>query len=53
MNVSGASESVSKAKSFFGHSGPSIWRANMEIGNPITDGLSGLSFYKLDYTSRS
>ncbi|KAJ3931574.1 MAG: actin family [Lentinula lateritia] len=39
MNVSGASESVSKAKSFFGHSGPSIWRANMEIGNPITDGL--------------
>ncbi|KAF8826542.1 hypothetical protein HHX47_DHR5000050 [Lentinula edodes] len=39
MNETGASESVAKAKSFFGHSGPSIWRANMEIGNPITDGL--------------
>lgn len=29
-----------KVKSYFGQSGPSIWRPNMQIGNPLTDGLS-------------
>ncbi|KAJ3778363.1 actin-related protein Arp4p [Lentinula raphanica] len=39
MNEAGSSENAGKAKSYFGHSGPSIWRANMEIGNPVSDGL--------------
>lgn len=29
-----------KAKLYLGQHGPSIWRAGMEIGNPMRDGLS-------------
>lgn len=28
---------------FIGQHGPSIWRANMEIGNPMKDGLSAFT----------
>jgi len=28
------------AKIYIGQSGPSVWRAGMEIGNPVVDGLS-------------
>lgn len=28
------------ANIYIGQNGPSIWRPGMEIGNPITDGLS-------------
>ncbi|KAF5393837.1 hypothetical protein D9757_000209 [Collybiopsis confluens] len=40
MGEEGVQEYTGKAKSFFGHSGPSVWRKNMEIGNPIVDGLN-------------
>ena len=34
-----AQPSVS-SKAYFGQHGPSMWRANMQVGNPIQDGLS-------------
>ena len=30
------------AELYIGQSGPSIWRAHMEVGNPLLDGLSEL-----------
>ena len=34
------------AQIFIGHNGPSVWRAGMEIGNPLVEGLSTwLVFY--------
>ncbi|KAF9076423.1 brg1-associated factor b [Rhodocollybia butyracea] len=37
MNEAGVSGSL--VRHYFGHSGPSLWRANMEVRNPITDGI--------------
>ena len=36
------------AQIFIGHGGPSVWRAGMEIGNPLADGMSRwLAFFAL------
>ncbi|KAH8830247.1 actin family [Flagelloscypha sp. PMI_526] len=34
-----ASTDTSQVQMFLGHSGPSLWRPNMEVQNPIQDGL--------------
>lgn len=39
-------EKRKRAKLFLGQHGPSIWRDQMEIGNPVRDGLS-VSFFLL------
>ena len=35
------------AKSFVGQLGPTLWRAGMEVGNPLVDGLSELHIFIL------
>ncbi|KAK7470870.1 Actin-related protein 4 [Stygiomarasmius scandens] len=39
MSDSDGNPTAEKRKVYIGHSGPSLWRANMEIHNPIADGL--------------
>ena len=39
------------AKLYLGQHGPSIWRAGMEIGNPLRDGLS--AYYNMSMHLRS
>lgn len=34
------------AELYIGHSGPSIWRERMEVGNPIVDGLSEFGIFQ-------
>lgn len=35
-----AGDKPNYAKLYLGHTGPSLWRDGMEIGNPVVDGLS-------------
>ena len=39
-------DGASSSKLFIGQHGPSIWRANMNVGNPIQEGMSA-SCYQL------
>jgi actin-like protein 6B len=47
------SQSLKDVRLYLGQHGPSVWRENMEIGNPMRDGLSafgiclGLFFFRL------
>ncbi|KZV75422.1 brg1-associated factor b [Peniophora sp. CONT] len=35
----GSAGSASSSKMFIGQHGPTVWRANMQVGNPIQDGM--------------
>lgn len=41
-NENDASNRPRPAELYIGQSGPSLWRPNMEVGNPFQDGLSEL-----------
>jgi hypothetical protein len=41
-----------ESKLFIGQHGPSVWRENMQIGNPMSEGLSACGLSPLACTTR-
>ena len=42
-NAAPGADKPKLAKLYIGQHGPSVWRAGMEMGNPISDGLSAFA----------